>query len=252
LIGGNWKCNGTLSQVKKLVEKLNEGGSFPLESEVVIAVPSIHLLSVKQSVRSDISIASQDVCVNPGYGAFTGEISAAMLVDSGVKWTLTGHSERRVGFGFPGETSEVVARKTKTAIAAGMWVIACIGEQLSDRQAGKTMDVCSEQLSAIAAALTPEDWSKVVIAYEPVWAIGTGVTASPAQAEETQGQVRGWIAANVSPQVANAVRIIYGGSVKGNNCKELIACPNIDGFLVGGASLLPEFNDIIKCSAGHF
>ena len=108
------------------------------------------------------------------------------------------------------------------------------------------MNVCSAQLAAVAAALTPADWQKVVIAYEPVWAIGTGVTASPAQAEETQKQIREWLAANVSADIAKKTRIIYGGSVKGNNCKELIACPNIDGFLVGGASLLPEFLDIIK------
>lgn len=169
-----------------------------------------------------------------------------MLADAGVKWTLTGHSERRVGFGFPGETSEVVGKKTAIAIAAGLSVIACIGEQLSDREAGITMTVCAEQLAAIASHIAEKDWEKVVVAYEPVWAIGTGKVATPAQAEETHANIREWIAANVSKSVAQNIRIIYGGSVKGNNCGTLISCPNIDGFLVGGASLLPEFADIIK------
>jgi len=186
--------------------------------------------------------------VNSGVGAYIGEVSVELFVDSGVRWTLTGHSERRVGFGFPGETSEVVGRKTAAAIKAGMSVIACIGEKLHERESGITMDVCAEQLSAIKAALKEEDWAKVVIAYEPVWAIGTGKVATPQQAEETHAQIREWIANNVSSQVAERVRIIYGGSAKANNCVSLISCPNIDGFLVGGASLLPEFVDIIKCA----
>jgi triosephosphate isomerase (TIM) len=151
-----------------------------------------------------------------------------------------------VGFGMPGETSEVVARKTAVALKAGMSVIACIGEMLADREAGTTMNVCAEQLTPIVAALTEADWKNVVIAYEPVWAIGTGKVATPAQAEETHAQIRAWIAEKVSPAVAKAVRIIYGGSAKASNCRDLMACPNIDGFLVGGASLLPEFVSIIN------
>ncbi len=183
-----------------------------------------------------------------GFGAYTGEISAQMLLDSGIRWTLTGHSERRVGFGIPGETNDLVGRKTAVAVQAGMSVIACIGEQLADRENGTTMDVCSAQLAAIASQLRHEDWANIVIAYEPVWAIGTGKVATPEQAEETHRQIREWVAANVSSEVAESVRIIYGGSVKGSNCKTLISCANIDGFLVGGASLLPEFVDIIKVS----
>ncbi len=187
--------------------------------------------------------------MNAGFGAYTGEVSAQLLVDAGVRWTLTGHSERRVGFGGPGESSEVVAKKTAVAVQAGLSVIACIGEQLAERENGTTMDVCAAQLTPIAQALKVADWKKVVIAYEPVWAIGTGKVATPAQAEETHREIRAWIATHVSPFVAREVRIIYGGSVKGSNCKDLIACPNIDGFLVGGASLLPEFVNIIKCTA---
>lgn len=170
-----------------------------------------------------------------------------MLKDFGLKWTLTGHSERRVGFGGqPGESNEVVGRKTAAALNAGLKVIACIGEHLSERESGVTMQVCAAQLEAIRTCVKEEDWKNMVIAYEPVWAIGTGKVATPEQAEETHAQIRQWLAAHVSPSVARDIRIIYGGSVKASNAKTLIACPNIDGFLVGGASLLPEFVDIIK------
>lgn len=171
-----------------------------------------------------------------------------MLVDSGIKWTLTGHSERRVGFGFPGETSAVVGVKTKNAIEAGLSVIVCIGEQLADRQSGSTMKVCSEQLAAVQAALTEVDWKKVVLAYEPVWAIGTGVTASPQQAQETHADIRAWLAKHISDTVAKETRIIYGGSATAANCNELYSQPDINGFLVGGASLKAEFVDIINCT----
>lgn len=169
-----------------------------------------------------------------------------LLKDFGVQWTLAGHSERRAGFEMPGETSAIVAKKTLIALDTGLKVIACIGEQLAERESGMTMAVCSEQLSAIAAVLSEAHWKNVVIAYEPVWAIGTGKVATPEQAEETHSQIREWIATNVSPTVAKQTRIIYGGSVKANNCKALISCTNIDGFLVGGASMLPEFVDIMK------
>lgn len=172
-----------------------------------------------------------------------------MLADSGIQWTLTGHSERRTGFGFPGETSQVVGVKTKNAIDCGMSAIACIGEQLADRQSGATMRICSEQLAAIKAALREADWKHVVIAYEPVWAIGTGVTASPAQAQETHQQIRDWLRRHISDSVARETRIIYGGSATASNCKELYAQPDINGFLVGGASLKADFVDIINCTA---
>mmetsp|Transcript_21647 Transcript_21647/g.19711 ORF Transcript_21647/g.19711 Transcript_21647/m.19711 type:complete len:267 (-) Transcript_21647:101-901(-) len=251
-IGGNWKCNGTISQRDSIVTLLNNAGPFPTEAEVVIAVPSVHILAVKETLRSDVLISSQDIAVQPGFGAYTGEISAAILSDIGIKWAIIGHSERRTGFGFPGEPDSVVAAKVKTAVTSGIKAIACIGEQLSERENGTTFEVLSTQLSAIAAQLTPSQWKDVVIAYEPVWAIGTGKVATPEQAEETHLQIRGWIQANVSPEVANEIRIIYGGSVKGNNALSLIKGPNIDGFLVGGASLLPEFIDIIKSAEGFY
>jgi triosephosphate isomerase (TIM) len=157
-----------------------------------------------------------------------------------------GHSERRTGFGFSGEPDAVVAAKVKTAITGGLNVIACVGEQLSEREGGLTMKVVSTQLAAMSAVLSPAEWGKVVLAYEPVWAIGTGKVATPEQAEETHAQIRDWFAQNVSPEVAANIRIIYGGSVKGSNAESLLLGPNIDGFLVGGASLLPEFVNIIQ------
>lgn len=172
----------------------------------------------------------------------------AHLNDIGVNWAVIGHSERRVGFGYPGETNEVVGRKVKTSVSNSVKAIACIGEQLADRESGQTLSVVSAQLAAIASQLSPADWAHVVVAYEPVWAIGTGKVATPEQAEETHAQIRDWIKDHVSAEVAAEIRIIYGGSVKGSNAISLLAGPNIDGFLVGGASLLPEFVDIIKVS----
>jgi triosephosphate isomerase len=148
---------------------LNAAGTFSANSEVVIACPAIHLAAMKATFRPDIAVCAEDVGFKKGYGAMTGEMSAEMLADAGIKWTLTGHSERRVGFGYPGETSHVVGVKTKNAVDAGMSVMACIGEMLADRQNGTTMKVCAEQLEALKKSLKTEDWKKVVIAYEPVW-----------------------------------------------------------------------------------
>jgi len=250
LIGGNWKCNGTVASVKEMAGVLNKAGPFSVNSEVVIAAPSIHLVNLKTLIRPDIAVSAQDVGFNKGYGAFTGEQSAEMLADAGIRWTLTGHSERRVGFGFPGETSQVVGVKTRLALNAGLSVIVCIGEQLSDRQKGTTMKVCAEQLEGVKAQLKPEDWKKIVVAYEPVWAIGTGVTATPQQAQETHAHIRDWLSTNVAKNVADETRIIYGGSANAKNCDELYACADINGFLVGGASLKAEFVNIINCTGG--
>eukprot|EP01039_Chlorochromonas_danica_P009762 gene9762-10796_t len=245
LIGGNWKCNGTVEEVNKIVHFLNNSGPIPPLSEVVIAVPSIHLGFCKENFRKDIAVAAQNVAVHNGVGAYTGEISAELYRDFGIDWTLVGHSERRVGFGMSGESNELVAKKVAAALRGGLKVIACIGEHLAQRESGETMVVCAAQLAAIAALLQESDWENVVVAYEPVWAIGTGKVATPQQAEETHAQIREWVASNVSGAVASALRILYGGSVKGSNCQSLINCPNIDGFLVGGASLLPEFAEIM-------
>lgn len=177
-------------------------------------------------------------------GAYTGEIAADMIADNGIDWVITGHSERRTIFK---ESDELVAEKTEYAISKGISVIACIGELLEEREAGNTMKVNERQLTAIAAKVS--DWSKVVVAYEPVWAIGTGKVATPAQAQEVHKALRSWLAANVSAEVAEATRIIYGGSVKPKNSDELAGQPDIDGFLVGGASLKPDFIAVIDSYA---
>ena len=208
----------------------------------------LSFLSQNKNFDSTLYLLFQDVSFKKGYGAFTGEHSAEMLADAGIKWTLTGHSERRVGFGFPGETSQVVGVKTKNAVDTGLSVILCIGEQLADRQNGTTMKVCAEQLDAVKAVLKEADWKKVVIAYEPVWAIGTGVTATPKQAQETHADIRAWLNKHISSTVAKETRILYGGSATAANCGELYSQPDINGFLVGGASLKAEFVDIINCT----
>mmetsp|Transcript_17943 Transcript_17943/g.23134 ORF Transcript_17943/g.23134 Transcript_17943/m.23134 type:complete len:173 (+) Transcript_17943:581-1099(+) len=167
-----------------------------------------------------------------------------MIKDFGLEWCITGHSERRA---MEGETSEIVAEKTKVAIDAGLNVIFCCGETLEEREAERTMDVVNnDHIAALIAKLTPEDWAKVVIAYEPVWAIGTGKVATPEQAQEVHAQIRAFLASQVSSEVAEATRIIYGGSVKGSNAAELGGCNDIDGFLVGGASLTSDFLTIIN------
>jgi triosephosphate isomerase len=208
----------------------------------------LNYLKTLLASRPEIAVSSQDVGFKRNYGAYTGEHSADMLVDSGIKWTLTGHSERRIGFGFPGETSAVVAQKTKNAIDCGMNVIVCIGESLEDRKNGTNMSVCADQLAPVAHFLKENDWKNVVVAYEPVWAIGTGVTASPEQAQDMHMQIRKWLREKVSSNVADNTRIIYGGSANASNCNQLYSQPDINGFLVGGAALKPEFIDIINCT----
>jgi len=191
-----------------------------------------------------VHVAAQDVS-QYGRGAYTGNITADQLTDANIKWTLTGHSERRSLFG---ETDQDVALKTKVAVENGLNVMLCIGEQLEERESGKTGEVNARQLQAVVEELTEGQWGNVVIAYEPVWAIGTGKVATPEQAQDTHAEIRDWLAENVSPAVAGATRILYGGSVNGGNCADLITNRDIDGFLVGGASLKPEFKDIIEAA----
>lgn len=166
-----------------------------------------------------------------------------MLKDVGADWVIIGHSERRAIFG---ESDELVAEKTAFALAEGMKVIACIGETLQEREAGQTEAVVFRQMKAIAAQV--KDWTNVVVAYEPVWAIGTGKTASPAQAQDVHAALRKWLVDNVSADVSASLRIQYGGSVTAANCRELGSQPDIDGFLVGGASLKPEFVQIVNAT----
>ncbi|KAK4783186.1 hypothetical protein SAY86_007560 [Trapa natans] len=240
-VGGNWKCNGTTEEVKKIATALNEG-KVPSQDvvEVVVSPPFVFLPLVKGLLRPDFHVAAQNCWVKKG-GAYTGEVSAEMLVNLDIPWVIIGHSERRL---ILGESNEFVGDKVAYALSKGLKVIACVGETLEQRESGSTMDVVAAQTKAIAERIT--DWENVVVAYEPVWAIGTGKVATPAQAQEVHCELRNWIHANTTPEVAATTRIIYGGSVNGANCKELAAQPDVDGFLVGGASLKPEFIDIIK------
>ncbi|XP_078435445.1 triosephosphate isomerase [Wolffia australiana] len=240
-VGGNWKCNGTTDEVKKIVATLNQA-EVPSEDvvEVVVSPPFVFLPLVKSLLRSDFHVSAQNCWVRKG-GAYTGEVSAEMLTNLDIPWVILGHSERRA---LLAESNEFVGDKVAYALAQGLKVIACVGETLEQREAGSTLEVVAAQTKAIAERV--KNWDNVVIAYEPVWAIGTGKVASPAQAQEVHEDLRAWLAANVGSDIASTVRIIYGGSVNGANCRELAAKADVDGFLVGGASLKAEFIDIIK------
>lgn len=246
LIGGNWKCNGTVESAKALIKVLNEAGPIPANVEVAVCVPFLHIGLALAELREDIAIGAQNCGVNEKAGAYTGEICASQLIDFGVSWVCIGHSERREGFGMVGEDSEVVAKKVKVAVDAGLKVMFAIGEKKEEREEGVTMKVCASQLAPAAKLLSEEDWANVAIAYEPVWAIGTGLTATPEMAQETHADIRKWMTENVSPEVAKAIRIQYGGSMKGANAKDLLAQPDIDGGLIGGASLKADFFNVIN------
>ncbi len=197
----------------------------------------MYLLLAREHLRPGIEVAAQNVFDKPN-GAFTGEISAEQLKDSGITWTLIGHSERRV---ILQEDDAFVASKCKTALQGGIGVILCCGESLEQREREETLSVVTSQLAAVAKELKGQEdhWRNVVIAYEPIWAIGTGKVATSQQAQEVHEAIRAWLKKEVSQKVADETRIIYGGSVNEKNCKELAAEKDIDGFLVGGASLKP-------------
>ncbi|CAH8833747.1 unnamed protein product [Trichobilharzia szidati] len=241
-VGGNWKMNGSHSDNDKLIQILSEA-QFGENIEVLVAPPSIYLREVRNRLKKNIHVAAQN-CYKVPKGAFTGEISPAMIKDVGCEWVILGHSERRNIFG---ESDELIAEKVQHAIAEGLSVIACIGETLPEREANKTEEVCLRQLKAIANKIkSADEWQRIVVAYEPVWAIGTGKVATPTQAQEVHNFLRKWLKSNAPAGVDEKLRIIYGGSVTAANCKELAQQPDVDGFLVGGASLKPEFIDICK------
>mmetsp|Transcript_28675 Transcript_28675/g.32931 ORF Transcript_28675/g.32931 Transcript_28675/m.32931 type:complete len:239 (+) Transcript_28675:217-933(+) len=235
-----------MESTKELIKTFNNAGPIPANVEVAISAPFIHIGLALSSLRQDIAVGAQNCGVNEKNGAYTGEISASQLLDAGVTWVIIGHSERREGFGMAGEDEDLCAKKLKVALDAGLKVMFAIGEKKEERESGVTMEVCAKQLAAAAKLLSEEDWANVAIAYEPVWAIGTGLTATPQMAQETHASIREWVSENVSPEVAKAVRIQYGGSMKGANAKELLAQPDIDGGLIGGASLKADFFNVIN------
>lgn len=230
LIAGNWKMNGSLASNQALVNALREGMGQP-GCEVAVAVPAPYLAQVQALADgSAVAVAAQDVSAHES-GAYTGEASAAMLLEFGVRYVLVGHSERRQ---YHGETDEVVAAKAQRALAAGITPIVCVGETLAEREAGQTQAVVKRQLAAVVHA-NGHCISEIVVAYEPVWAIGTGRTATPEQAQEVHAVLRAQLAA-ASPQ-ADRIRLLYGGSMNAANAAQLLAQSDIDGGLVGGASL---------------
>jgi triosephosphate isomerase len=246
IVGGNWKCNGTLESGSALVEALNAGTWDESKIDVVVCPVALQAVSMKEKLKPAIQVALQN-CSETGMGAYTGEMSVEQIKDAGIEWVVIGHSERRSLFG---ETDEACANKLKRALGAGLKVLFCIGEQLPERESGKTNEVCAAQLAPVfALGLKQDSWDNIIIAYEPVWAIGTGKVATPAQAQETHEFIRQHIGEKKSEAVAKKLRIQYGGSVTTENCGELMACPDIDGFLVGGASLKPDFVNIIQTTA---
>ena len=243
-VGGNWKCNNTLKETKSILESVVAKLKFNHEKVDVAIFPStIHLSEVLHSNTNKHVIVGAQNYSHLGFGAFTGETSFKHLQDFGITWTLIGHSERRSLFG---ECNATIAKKTKHALENKFNVVLCVGETLAEREGNQTMDVIKTQLNEVDKELTNKSvWTDIVIAYEPVWAIGTGKVATPDQAQAVHQFIRKWLSDLLNNEKSNATRIIYGGSVTEKNCKELIEQPDIDGFLVGGASLKPAYIDIV-------
>ena len=242
LIAGNWKMNGTLAANQALVQSLL-AGLEGARCDVAVAVPAPYLAQVQALVEgSGLALAAQDVSQHPA-GAYTGEVSAQMLCEFAVRYVLVGHSERRQ---FHGETDAQVAAKAQRALAAGITPIVCVGETLQEREAGQTEAVVNRQLAAVIH-LNGHCISEVVVAYEPVWAIGTGRTATPEQAQQVHAVLRAQLAA--ASEHAARIRLLYGGSMNAANAAELLAQPDIDGGLVGGAALkAQDFQKIIAAA----
>lgn len=235
--------NGSKAKITEMCEAF-KAATLAKDVDIVIGCPAPYLEHTHKSLPSNISTAAQN-CYKANSGAFTGEISPTMIADCGAKWVIIGHSERRQIFN---ETDKLISEKVGFCLDNNLSVIACIGETIQEREAGKTFDVVLAQLQAIANTVN-DRWKHVVVAYEPVWAIGTGKVATKEQAQEVHAKLRKWLASKVNDQVAQSTRIIYGGSVTGDNCRELIKQADIDGFLVGGASLKPDFIKIINCQS---
>ena len=243
---GNWKMNGSLAANQALLDALIPALKPLGHARFAVCAPYPYLAQVRQVLaNSPVSWGAQDVCQFDN-GAYTGEVSAAMLLDFGCRYAIVGHSERRALFG---DTNEVVAAKFDAARKAGLTPILCVGETLAERESGVTEQVVAAQLDAVIARCGAGSLADAVLAYEPVWAIGTGKTATSAQAQEVHAFIRGVLSALHGEAVAKRVRIQYGGSVKANNARELLGQPDIDGALVGGAALeVRSFADIIKNS----
>jgi len=245
LVAGNWKMNGSLAANAALVAGIKEG--LPADAcDVAVCVPAPYLAQVQGAVAgSAVALGAQDMSAHAS-GAFTGEVSAAMLQEFGVQYVILGHSERRA---YHGETDAAVAAKTVAALKAGLAPVVCVGETLEQREAGQTNEIVGGQLDVVLAALSVEEAARIVVAYEPVWAIGTGKTATPEMAQEVHAMLRARLGAK-SAEAAAKVRVLYGGSMKPDNAEQLLAMADIDGGLIGGAALkAADFLAIIKAAA---
>ena len=235
IVAGNWKMNTTVPEGIELAKAVvARSAEVPAEVKLIVATPYTHLCPVAEVVKGTVVGLSAENCADHAKGAYTGEVSADMLVSAGCEYTILGHSERRQYYG---ETDAKLVEKTKLALGAGLKVILCVGENLDEREAGKHFDVCEAQIKNVLYNFTAEDMKNIIVAYEPVWAIGTGKTATAEQAEEIHAFIRKVLADKFGAAVAEEVTILYGGSCKPSNAKELFAQKDIDGGLIGGAAL---------------
>ena len=245
IVAGNWKMNTTKVDGVALAQEVAAlSEQTPAEVGLIVAPPFTHLCAVGKALAgSKVELSAQN-CADHVKGAYTGEVSVDMLKAVGCQWTILGHSERREYYG---ETDEKLVEKTRLALEAGLGVILCVGERLEEREAGKHFDVCASQSENVLYKFSAEDMKKVIIAYEPVWAIGTGKTATAEQAEEIHAFIRSRIAAKFGDEVAEDMTLLYGGSCKPSNARELFAQKDIDGGLIGGAALkAADFIEIAK------
>ena len=244
IVAGNWKMNLNLQEGVAHAKELND--SLAVEKpncDVIICTPFIHLATVSANINHDVIALGAENCADKEKGAYTGEVSAEMVKSTGAEYVILGHSERR---GYYGETPEILKEKVLLALKNGLKVIFCIGESLEEREAGRQNEVVKVELEGSVFNLTAEEFANVVIAYEPIWAIGTGKTATAEQAEEIHSYIRSIVAEKYGSEVAENTSILYGGSCKASNAPELFAKPDIDGGLIGGASLkAPDFKGII-------
>jgi len=248
IVAGNWKMNKTLQEGIELAKELNTvlTADKP-KCDVVICTPFIHLACVVPAVDTSVIGVGAENCADKESGAYTGEVSAAMVASTGAQYVILGHSERRAYYH---ETPEILKEKVKLALANGLTPIFCIGEVKEERLENRQNDVVRAQIEGSLFDLTAEEFSKIILAYEPVWAIGTGLTATPAQAQEMHAFIRNVLAGKWGKEVADNTSILYGGSCKPSNAKELFANPDVDGGLIGGASLKAvDFKGIIDAFA---
>ena len=246
VIAGNWKMNMTPSAVRAFVEELKPLVAGKNGCDIVLCVPYVDIATAAEAAKgSCLHIGAENVHYEAS-GAYTGEVSSSMLLEAGAEYVIVGHSERRQYFG---ETDHTVNLRAKAALSAGMKVILCLGELLEARQAGITEEIVSMQTKLDLAGIAEEDLSRLIIAYEPVWAIGTGLTATPEQADEACGIIRRVVASLYSEKAASELTIQYGGSMNEKNAAELLAKENVDGGLIGGASLVPaKFATIVAAA----